>query len=466
MLKAPAKKLIRTILANPRAVAGARRLLRPFPTLEEEVRVWIYLLKKKLINHSVTKLLVDESIQKVSTIICADHQMLIDISELVLRDVHTGIQRVVRSILQELLSNPPAGYVVEPVYADAAGQLRYARNFISAMMGKNPKEREDSAVSVNPGDIFYCPDLHLAYPFATLIALQKRGLRVIFTIYDIIALNNPDLFPKAYKLGFFDWFRCVMMMTDAIVCDSRAVANEVKAWLEDHPGQRNRPLPIGYFHLGADIESSRPTQGQEAEGAEVLAACQSRPTLLMVGTLEPRKGHAQALAAMESLWEAGVDLNLVIVGKEGWRTQRLAHRLLRHSERNQRLFWLQGASDTLLLQLYAHSSVLLAASLAEGFGLPLIEAARQGLPIIARDIPVFREVAGEHAFYFHGESPKVLADAIRLWMVLHAEGKAVSSAGLGWFSWAESTDQLLTLIINEQWQGEYQPLALITDGIC
>jgi len=204
----------------------------------------------------------------------------------------------------------------------------------------------------------------------------------VFTVYDIVGLNNARLFPRAYHLAFTDWFAGVMTVADAIACDSRAVADEVQGWLQDHPDQRTRSLPIGYFHLGADIEASRPTQGPEGEGAEVLAACYSRPTLLMVGTVEPRKGHAQALAAVEALWKADVDLNLVIIGKEGWRTQRLARQLRRHPERNRRLYWLEGASDALLLQLYARASALLAASFAEGFGLPLIEAARQGLPIM------------------------------------------------------------------------------------
>lgn len=458
MLKFAAKKLTRAILANPRAVATARGLLRPFPRVEEEVRVWAYLLKKKLAtNQNASTLLTDESARKNSAIAPGEHQILIDISELVLRDVHTGIQRVVRSILQEMLNKPPTGYVVEPVFADADGQLHYARIFLSAMIGKSNKRCEDSLVSVNPGDIFYCPDLHLTYPFPTLTVLQQHGLRVIFTIYDIIALNNQDFFPRAYKLGFSDWFAGVMMVADAIVCDSRAVAHEVKTWLEHHPGQRDRPLPIGYFHLGADIEASRPSLGEKGEGAEILAACELRPTLLMVGTLESRKGHAQVLAALESLWGAEVDLNLVIIGKEGWCNQRLARQLRVHPEHNRRLFWLEGASDTLLLQLYAHSSALLAASLAEGFGLPLIEAARQGLPIIARDIPVFREVAGEHAYYFQGERPEELAQTIQRWLLLFSEGTIPTSRSMPWFSWAESTRQLLDVLIANKFYTSWMP---------
>ena len=141
-----------------------------------------------------------------------------------------------------------------------------------------------------------------------------------------------------------------------------------------------------------------------------------RPSFLMVGTVEPRKGHTQALAAFEKLWEQGLDANLVIVGNQGWNMESLADRLRHHPEQGKRLFWLEGISDEYLEKIYAASTCLIAASEGEGFGLPLIEAAQHKLPIIARDIPVFREVAGEHAHYFNGLEPQVLADAIKHWL--------------------------------------------------
>ena len=71
----------------------------------------------------------------------------------------------------------------------------------------------------------------------------------------------------------------------------------------------------------------------------------------------------------------------------------------------------------MLEQVYDSADALLAASEGEGFGLPLIEAAQHGLPIIARDIPVFREVAGENAYYFSGKDPQTLTEALRNWLV-------------------------------------------------
>src|SRR3546814_19023996 len=77
-----------------------------------------------------------------------------------------------------------------------------------------------------------------------------------------------------------------------------------------------------------------------------------------------------------------------------------------------RLFGLVRATDTELETLDRRSDLLLAASEASGFGVPLIEAAHRGLPVLARDIPVFREVAGEHAAYFNGFEASDLANAL------------------------------------------------------
>ncbi|OIQ69685.1 GDP-mannose-dependent alpha-(1-2)-phosphatidylinositol mannosyltransferase [mine drainage metagenome] len=162
----------------------------------------------------------------------------------------------------------------------------------------------------------------------------------------------------------------------------------------------------------------------------------------MVGTIEPRKGHAQTLAAFELLWAQGMDVNLVIVGKQGWLVDQLVDKLRQHPELNRHLFWLEGISDEYLEKIYAASTCLIAASEGEGFGLPLIEAAQHKKPIIARELPVFREVAGEHAFYFNGLTSKDLADAISAWLTLSQSDMHPKSVGMRYLSWSDSALQL------------------------
>jgi glycosyltransferase involved in cell wall biosynthesis len=250
----------------------------------------------------------------------------------------------------------------------------------------------------------------------------------------------------------------VRTVADGVLCISRAVADEFIAWNASQPAVRKAPLQVGFFHLGADIDASVPSSGLPPDAGLVLAAMNARPTFLMVGTVEPRKGQGQALAAFEELWARGVDANLVIVGKHGWMVDALAERLASHAEKGKRLFWLAGVSDEMLQKLYTGSSALLAPSEGEGFGLPLIEAAQHGIPIIARSLPVFREVAGDHAYYFDGLAPSDLARAITDWLPLWRTDRAPMSTGMPWLTWEASARQLQDAVIGGKW---YRTLAAL-----
>jgi glycosyltransferase involved in cell wall biosynthesis len=82
---------------------------------------------------------------------------------------------------------------------------------------------------------------------------------------------------------------------------------------------------------------------------------------------------------------------------------------------------------------------------AEGFGLPLVEAAAHGKPIIARDIAIFREIGSDGAFYFAG-SADALAAALRDWLKLRDMSRAPSSAAVQRVTWQESTQRLYEAI--------------------
>jgi glycosyltransferase involved in cell wall biosynthesis len=212
--------------------------------------------------------------------------------------------------------------------------------------------------------------------------------------------------------------------------------------------ERNKPnklatLKISDFYLGANIDQSIPTIGLPQIGVDVVDLIGSKRSFLQVSTLAPHKGHSQVLDAFELLWKADADVNLIIVGKQGWLVEPLVQRLRNHPELNRHLFWLEGISDEYLEKVYASSTCLIASSYGEGFGLPLIEAAQHKLPIIARDIPVFREVAGEHAYYFKADQPADLARAIESWLTMHKKGEHPKSVNMPWLTWKESAAQLL-----------------------
>ena len=270
------------------------------------------------------------------------------------------------------------------------------------------------------------------------------GVKVLFMVYDMLPIQFPDFWEKKHKVSqIHDEWLSVITSFDGAVCISSAVAKELRDWIsKKYPNQRDN-FKIEWFHLGADI-AKHSMAGEISEwDQELLRTLEKRPTFLMVGTLEPRKGHAQVWDAFEHLWKSGADVNLVIVGKQGWLVDDLCKKLRSHAELNQRLFWLEGISDEYLEKVYAASTCLVAASYGEGFGLPLIEAAQHGLPILARDIPVFREVAGDYAAYFNAETPNELAVAMKSWLSDYQKNKHPKSSGMNYLTWKESGAMLL-----------------------
>ncbi|VWD15332.1 glycosyl transferase family 1 [Burkholderia lata] len=163
----------------------------------------------------------------------------------------------------------------------------------------------------------------------------------------------------------------------------------------------------------------------------------------MVGTVEPRKGHDQVLGAVEELWRRGFDVVLVVAGRQGWNVESFAARLRAHPENGKRIIWLEDVSDGQLGWLYKNLGGLVMASMAEGFGLPLVEAMHYGMPILARDLPVFREIAGESASYFCDDNPIQFADRILEWMNDSESERAPATDRMRLLNWRESTNWLI-----------------------
>jgi ADP-heptose:LPS heptosyltransferase/glycosyltransferase involved in cell wall biosynthesis len=361
-------------------------------------------------------------------------QLFVDISELVQHDAKSGIQRVVRSVLRVMLEQSLPGFVVVPVYAtiEFSGYRKAARFTQTFVGGHQESAQRDEPIVYRAGDVFLGLDLHPHVVYAqreALARMRARGVQVYFVVYDLLCEMLPQHFVSGSQGPFVRWLELVGQ-SDGAICISKAVAGELRDWFAQRGIRNTRGFTLKHFNLGSNLGGSVPSSGISRSERRVLQTLAGSTNFLMVGTLEPRKGHALALAAFEQLWLAKLPVNLVLVGKKGWLVDDLVERLQQHPQRGRRLFWLQGVSDEFLEEIYATSTCLLLPSEGEGFGLPLIEAAHHNLPIIARDLPVFKEVAGHHAYYFSGFESINLSEAIETWLGLYRLGKHPVSADM------------------------------------
>ena len=392
-------------------------------------------------------------------------QLLIDVSALVHEDLKTGIQRVTRAQLIGLLETAPLGFRVEPVYQQIVGdgiRLVYARNFTCALLDLPIVVEPDHEVSIQSGDIYFMPDLHVHAVITAANAgfykrLRAAGVRVTFTVYDLLPILRADCFPSGTRQLHEQWISVLGENADGLICISETVLDDVKVWFEQNLVPSPTNLELQFLHLGADVDASKASKGLPDNSDEILKALSARPTFLSVGTVEPRKGYLQTLRGFEELWRDNVDVNLVIVGNEGWRGLPSSERrviedtvtaIQNNAELGRRLFWLNGISDEFLEEIYSASTCLIAASEAEGFGLPIVEAARHDVPIIARDIRVFREVAGNGAAYFSGLEPECISRAIINWLSDYRLGIHPRSSGVRWITWSEHVSLLASCLVS------------------
>ncbi|MGE5063176.1 MAG: glycosyltransferase [Myxococcales bacterium] len=367
-------------------------------------------------------------------------RLLVDVSELAASDAGSGIQRVVRNILMQLLIDPDAELRVEPIYTDAeTREFRFARAFTAEFLGVDIGGLADEIVDVTSRDTLLFLDLNpVGVPLLEekIARCKRKGTKCIYIVYDLLAVKHPEFFIADAELYYRRWLDCVAGGTGAL-CISSSVASDLRAYLEER--NEGDQVQIGHFPLGSEMDSHSEDQEPAGDIWYELGLDFSKPTFLMVGTIEPRKRHQEALDAFESLWASGLAVNLCIIGKHGWMVDDLAVRMKSLDRREARFAWKASVSDANLHAIYKQSTCLIAASADEGYGLPLVEGLQRGLHLIARDIPVFREVAGDSATYFSDS----LADAIRAWLDKHRAGTLPRLEDFRTFTWKESADALL-----------------------
>lgn len=354
-------------------------------------------------------------------------------------DAGTGVQRVEKEELK-FLYGLNGEFKIVPFYFDEEGE-----GLFDCETGLE--------IPPLPGDIIYSSDISLVETpknTTSLDELYTKGVKIWFFVHDLIPIRFPETCDDALVTAFSKWLTVIVRYT-GIIGNSKATIDDVKAYFRSHPdGERSANLTFGYSWLGCDFSSRcgiRPATETEpktpcSEGNAVR--------LLMVSTVEPRKMQDQAVQAFDLLRKRGVNVRLDIVGREGWKVEKTVRLIESSPNYGTSLFWHKGGiSDEELDSLYKSADAVLVPSKWEGFGLAVTEGVYYGKPLIIRDIPVFREIAGDNAFYFSGFEPENLADAVEEWISLFSAGKAPASSGIHLTSWQEHGEKLLEILTGE-----------------
>ncbi|MHB1513707.1 glycosyltransferase family 4 protein [Acidiferrobacter sp.] len=286
-------------------------------------------------------------------------------------------------------------------------------------------------IRAQTGDLLLIPDAFWG-PHGQVSAIKRfsvEGGAVLPVVHDVTPLTHSTFFPDSHVGPFRAGLRRVLSAACGVLTVSRTVMADVGRYCaEEGYGH----LPLDYVYSGADIASQAPNATASVR-PDIAAHCEARP-FLMVGTVEPRKDYQTALDGYERYLGGGGQRPLVIVGRLGWLELDVVARMRAMTHSSKPLFFYPDVSDAELAALYQRASALIFASRYEGFGLPLVEAMHQGLPVIASDIPVFQEIGQDYPVYFQMGDAEDLRRA--LWE--HDQGGGGRSVPRPWPTWDEA----------------------------
>jgi glycosyltransferase involved in cell wall biosynthesis len=379
-------------------------------------------------------------------------RILIDVTDIARRDWGGGIQRVTKNLIRELLTMADQSLHVELVRLQQ-GQVFYAYRFSESLFNlpENSLGRENPLL-IQPGDTLFMMDatwVDYDQFLPTFDGVRKKGGKIVTMVYDLIPVRLPKTCAQVVLDAFELWLNNAIRESDQLICISKAVADDLIAYISDKQIKMLNILDVSYFHLGADIIIPYLNPVIQ-DSIQHIVGDKSSPLFLMVGTLEPRKGHSFALDAFEQLWQSGYNYRLCFAGKIGWNIAELEARIRNHPELNKRLFLIEKPTDAEINVLYSSATALIASSIAEGFGLPIVEAALHKVPVLASDIPVFREVGGDGALYFSLEFPTHLADTIISFLQLAENERSEMAGRVKVLTWKQSADWMLEILNGHQ----------------
>ena len=312
----------------------------------------------------------------------------------------------------------------------------------------------DNNISSSKGFIFLLDIYYFKFNFLNKLPEEIRNnFTVVDYIHDILPISRKGLF-QVSEFKFKYLVHQSFQFSDAIITPSKGTIDDITSYITSTDEVTlDKPLKLGFNYHGADF-SNKPLVQVATRVCEILR----KPYFLMVGKVEIRKNHLFVLNAFEKLWAQGVDVTLCIAGRIGWKVEPFIAKLQDHPERDKRLFFINYPSDDELAQLYTDSNCLIFASSDEGFGLPIVEAAHFGSPLLLSDIAIFHEIAGDHARYFSLEHESFLVEAIKSFLEDDRAGvRQEDSSKIKQISWSQSAKNLLDSIIDDRWYCTIHP---------
>ncbi|MEY2555779.1 MAG: hypothetical protein QOF93_923 [Verrucomicrobiota bacterium] len=284
-----------------------------------------------------------------------------------------------------LLGEPELTYLLAPFskYTSAVGRpdLR-GEKLPSELRRCLRRKRLELTPELKQGKTLLVPDIYFDERTRLLPdALTESTGRSVAIFHDAANLRL-SLFSLSAAAAFRKYIRSLAAFDHVICISEQSQIELLELWhqcgIENPPSTSVEVWPLGFERRDQNLASSN--------GATKVILC--------VGSFEPRKNHLSLLQAAEHLWSLGLKFDLRLIGRStGGSGYKVLYRIRWLQAKGRRVSWLKHVDDSTLLEAYRKCHFTVYPSLAEGFGLPIMESLSHGKPCICGSNGALGEIA-------------------------------------------------------------------------
>ena len=267
--------------------------------------------------------------------------------------------------------------------------------------------------------------------------LGDSSIFPVFFIHDLIPIEFPEFCSPGASQRHKMRISTALKYGKAILVNSEFTKNSLLRYADTRPCP-----PIAVVPLANTLKT--------VETANLPQITTNVPFFMHVGTIEGRKNIGHILGTWRHLLQnigPKHTPRLVLIGRRGWECENVRAVLDRSVSLANHVIEVSGINDAGVHSLMQNATGLITASITEGFGLPPVEAARLGLPVIASDIPAHREILGDAAEFIATHDGKELADKVMALVARH--GRPKQGEGITRYCWDQHVFDALSFILNQ-----------------
>ena len=230
--------------------------------------------------------------------------------------------------------------------------------------------------------------------------LRQQQVRPIIVVHDLIPITHPQYCRPGEREKHIARVRNAVHAASGIICNSQHTLDALRGLCHK----------VGWTLPATAVALLAPDLPQAISIARPVA----EPYFVFVSTIEPRKNHLLILRVWQNLVQrlGSAAPRLILIGQRGWDYGAVIDLLENSDVLKNRVTEVSACPDSQLVNYLQHAQALLFPSFTEGFGMPVVEALALGVPVLASDLPVFREFAGNVPEYIPVADEPAWVDAI------------------------------------------------------